>query len=143
MSMKVKITTINGAKMPSYQTKGAVGFDIRANETVIANPKSLVLIPTGLIIQVPEGYMLALCARSSTPKKGLLIPHGMGIIDQDYCGPQDQLYVQYYNYTDSQVTITKGERVAQGVFVSIKKASFSIDKPNDISRGGFGATGDD
>lgn len=86
---------------------------------------------------------MLLAARSSTPKKkGLLMPHGMGIIDQDYCGPKDENLLQYYNFTDEPVTIEKGERCGQALFVAIARAEWeNVDAISRSSRGGFGSTG--
>jgi dUTP pyrophosphatase len=82
-------------------------------------------------------------ARSSTPRrKGLLVPHGVGIIDQDYCGPEDEIRVQVLNFTSWPVVVERGERIAQAILVSIARAEFveSTDLPVE-SRGGFGSTG--
>src|SRR3989338_3780483 len=92
--------------LPMYETTGAVGFDFVAREEVIIEAKSLGLIPGNVVIEVPEGYMLMVASRSSAPKKkGLLTPHGIGIIDHDYCGVSDEIKVQVYNFCDQPVTI--------------------------------------
>lgn len=129
--------------LPAYETVGAVGFDFVAREETIVAPRSLGLVPGNVIVEVPEGYMLVVAARSSAPKKkGLLTPHGIGIIDHDYCGPTDEIKVQVYNFRDEEVVITRGEKIAQGVFVKIEKFSFEeVTEMNRESRGGFGSTG--
>jgi dUTP pyrophosphatase len=142
--MKVQIRTIGDTQVPAYQTSGACGFDCTARETTIIKSKSLGLVPTGLIIKVPEGYALLAGSRSSTPKKyGLLTPHGFGMIDQDYHGDSDELFLQFYNFTGNDVTIQKGERVGQAFFVRCNQAEFVLSKESlkDKSRGGFGSTG--
>ena len=85
--------------------------------------------------------MLAL--RSSTPKrKGLLKPHGVGITDQDFCGDKDELRIQVYNFTTEPVTVEKGERIAQGIFVPVNLCEWNeVDKIAEKSRGGIGSTG--
>jgi dUTP pyrophosphatase len=140
--MHVRIKTISDTQVPQYQTAGAVGFDFAARETTLIKAKSLGLVPTGCVIAVPAGYMLHVGARSSTPKKkGLLVPHGFGVIDQDYCGDGDEILLQFYNFTDHDVTIEKGERVGQGVFVKIEKAEFEqVETMGNKDRGGFGST---
>lgn len=140
--MKVRIQTIDGQPLPQYESKGAVCFDLSAREETVIGPRSLGLVPTGVIIEVPEGYAMLLAARSSTPKKkGLLMPHGMGIIDQDYNGPKDENLLQFYNFTDEPVTIEKGERIGQALLVKIGKAEWErVDQISDHSRGGFGST---
>jgi len=94
-------------------------------------------------VEVPEKYMLVVASRSSTPrKKGLTPPHGFGIIDHDYCGPEDEIKVMVYNFTDKVVKIEKGEKIAQGVFVRIDKFEWEeVDEIKGESRGGFGSTG--
>ena len=101
------------------------------------------MVPSNLIVEVPKGYMLVEESRSSTPKKkGLLPPHGFGIIDHDYCGPEDEIRVLVYNFTESEVTVQKGEKIAQGVFVKIDKFEWEeVEEITEKSRGGFGSTG--
>ena len=128
--------------LPSYATGGSVGFDIICRQDMEIAPRSLGLIPGNVIVQTPPGYMLMLALRSSTPRrKGLLIPHGMGIIDQDYCGEGDELLVQVYNFQDEAVTVRRGERVAQGIFVPIMQAEWREVDEVGAGRGGFGSTG--
>jgi dUTP pyrophosphatase len=143
--MKVKIKRIDQSlPLPQYHTAGSVCFDLLARVDMEIAPKTLGLIPTNIIIETPPGYMFMVVPRSSTPKKkGLLIPHGMGIIDQDYSGPEDEVLFQVYNFGDEVVKITKGERLAQGGFVRIDKADFEeVDVVLEKSRGGFGSTGE-
>lgn len=87
--------------------------------------------------------MLVVASRSSTPiKKGLTPPHGFGIIDHDYCGPTDEIKVLVYNFTDQPVQITRGEKIAQGVFVKVDRFEWNeVETIDKESRGGFGSTG--
>ncbi len=142
--MKVSIKRIDKElPLPMYESTGAVGFDFVAREETIISAKSLGLIPGNVVIEVPVGYMLVVAARSSAPKKkGLLTPHGIGIIDHDYCGPNDEIKVQVYNFRDEPVIVARGEKIAQGVFVRIDKFEFSeVEEMQRESRGGFGSTG--
>jgi dUTP pyrophosphatase len=141
-AMHVRIKTIGNTPLPKYETAGAVGFDLTAREKTLIKAKSLGLVPTGCIIEVPAGFMLHVGARSSTPKKkGLLVPHGFGIIDQDYCGEGDEILLQFYNFTDNDVTVEAGERVGQGVFVKVEQATWEKTEHMDKkTRGGFGST---
>ena len=142
--MKVKIKRIDkNLPLPVYETDGSVGFDILAREDSTIEPKSISLIPANIIVEVPVGYMLIVASRSSTPKKkGLMTPHGFGIIDHDYCGPEDEIKIQVFNFTDAPVSIKKGEKIAQGVFVRIDKFEWEeLDEIRTESRGGFGSTG--
>ena len=126
-----------------YETKGSVGFDIIAREDSEILPGKIGIAPSNLIVEVPEGYMLVVASRSSTPlKKGLTPPHGFGIIDHDYCGPTDEIGVLVYNFTSDPVEIRRGEKIAQGVFVKIDKFEWEeVSEMEGRSRGGFGSTG--
>lgn len=142
--MNINIKRIDTSlPLPEYQTKGAVAFDLYARTTEIIPARSLALIPTNFIIKTPEGYMLMLTARSSlAKKKGLMMANGVGTIDQDYCGDTDELKLNVYNFTDSEVTVEKGERLAQGIFVKIDRAEWNeVERMSTESRGGFGTTG--
>lgn len=131
--------------LPRYQTPGSVAFDVYARTGATVAPGALALIPTGLVVEVPAGHCLILAARSSSPSKlGLHVPHGVGLIDQDYCGPSDELLVQYYNPGGAPVQIDRGARIAQAMIVPIAIAEFeevaaSVLAP--ASRSGFGSTG--
>jgi dUTP pyrophosphatase len=142
--MKVKIKRVDKSlPLPVYETVGSVGFDILAREDTIVPPKAIVRIPSNFIVKVPEGYMLMVTLRSSTPKrKSLIKPHGVGIVDNDYCGPDDEMLVQVYNISDKPVEVERGEKIAQGIFVKVDKAEWAeAGKMGEKSRGGFGSTG--
>jgi len=141
---KVKIKRIDKSlPLPVYETDGSVGFDLLARENVTVTPREIALVPANLIVEVPEGYMLTLVSRSSTPrKKGLLKPHAIGIIDQDYCGENDELKIQVYNFTDQPVEVEKGDKIAQGIFIRVNRFEWDeVDKMDREDRGGFGSTG--
>jgi len=142
--MKIKIKRIDKTlPLPIYETDGSVGFDIIARETVVVSHRKIELVPGNIVVEVPRGYMLAVASRSSTPrKKGLTPPHGFGIIDHDYCGPEDEVKIQVYNFSGEDVTIERGEKIAQGVFVRVDKFDWEeVDEIREESRGGFGSTG--
>src|SRR4029078_11360245 len=104
--------------LPQYQTAGAAGFDLAASEDVVVAPSSIALIPTCLVIQVPAGHFLGVFARSSTPlKRGLMVANGVGVIDRDYCGPEDEIKIQVLNFTAEPVTVSRGDRLAQGIIL--------------------------
>lgn len=128
--------------LPTYATAGSVGFDLICREDIEVAPRKLARIPGNVIVQTPPGYMLLLTMRSSTPRrKGLLIPHGLGVIDQDYCGEGDELMVQVYNFRDEAVTVLRGERIAQGIFVPVMRVVWHEVGDVGEGRGGFGSTG--
>jgi len=129
--------------MPSYQTAGAAGFDLAASADLTVDPGAIVLVPTGLVVDVPPGHFLGIFARSSTPlKKGLVVANGVGVLDSDYCGPTDELKIQVMNVTKSPVEIRAGDRLAQGVVIPFARADLEDgDGATSPSRGGFGSTG--
>jgi len=144
LHMILSITRIDKSlPLPKYETPGSVAFDVHARETVVVAARSLALVPTNLVVQIPEGYALLLASRSSTPKKkGLSIPHGIGIIDQDYCGPQDEMRAQVFNNGNEVVTVERGERIAQAMIVPIARVELvERELATTESRGGFGSTG--
>ena len=141
--MKVRIKRLDkDLPLPQYETDGSVGFDLLCRESVAIPPQTVALIPANVIVETPPGYMLMVTLRSSTPRKqGLLIPHGVGIIDQDYCGEGDEIQIQIYNFTDQPVTIERGDRIAQGIFVRVDTAEWSeVSEMGSATRGGFGST---
>lgn len=142
-NMKIRIKRIDKTlPLPIYETEGSVGFDLLAREETIVDPDSIKLIPANIIVEVPKGYALIVASRSSTPRKhGLTKPHGIGIIDQDYCGPDDEVKIQVLNFTKNPVTIVKGTKIAQGLFVRTDRFEFKeTDEIKKQSRGGFGST---
>lgn len=141
--MKIKIKRIDkDFLLPVYETEGSVGFDLICREEIIVEPNSISLLPTNIIVETPKGYMLMLAPRSSTfRKKGLLMPNSVGVIDQDYCGDDDEILLQVYNAKSESVTVKRGEKLGQGIFVRVDKMEWEeIDGDMGESRGGFGST---
>ena len=140
--MKIKIKRIDKSfPLPEYHTSGAVAFDLYSRVDATIQPKTIERLPTNIIIEIPDGYMLEIKDRSSTLKrKGLLV--STGYIDNDFHGEEDEILLQVYNLTDNDVKIEKGERLGQGVFVKVDKAEWEeVEKMQDVGRGGFGTTG--
>jgi len=129
--------------LPVYQTSGAAGFDLASSEDVTVEPGAIALVPTGLVIGVPDGYFLGVFARSSTPlKRGLMVANGVGVVDSDYCGPSDEIRIQVLNISREPVTIRRGDRIAQGLILACVRAEWDeTERPSAPSRGGFGSTG--
>ncbi len=128
--------------LPTYATAGSVAFDLYCREDIEIAPRTIGLVPANVIVQTPPGYLLLLTMRSSTPRrKGLLVPQGVGIIDQDYCGEGDELMVQAYNFRDEAVLVKRGERIAQGLFIPVARAVWNEVDEVGKGRGGFGSTG--
>lgn len=128
--------------LPVYETAGAVAFDFVTRATTVIQPKMFGLIPGNVVIETPLGYALFIVPRSSLPrKKTLMFPHSIGIIDQDYCGPGDEIMIQVYNFGEEAVTVGRGERIAQGIFVKCEQATWVETGIRAKTRGGFGSTG--
>jgi dUTP pyrophosphatase len=131
--------------LPTYETSGAAGADIRAiftdNQSVTLQPGARALIPTGLRIAAPEGYEIQLRPRSGLAlNHGITLPNSPGTIDSDYRGP---LGVIVQNGGDAPFEITHGMRIAQMVVAPVVQATFDIGPLDDTVRGaaGFGSTG--
>ena len=141
--MDVKIIRVDKTlPLPEYHTTGAVAFDLYSRVDAELEPNEIKLLPSNFIIEVPEGHALIIAARSSTYKKGLRLTNSIGVIDQDYHGPNDEIHLAIYNYTDEKVLIPKGERIAQGLIIPVTKANWQeVDVIKETSRGGFGSTG--
>ncbi len=143
--MNIRIKRIDSSlPLPEYKTEGSVAFDLYARQTTIVTPWSPTIIPANIIIEVPDGYFLMLASRSSTPiKKKLMIANSIGVIDQDYHGDKDEIGIQVLNFSNEDVTVERGERIAQALLVKIAKVeSFEeVESIKETSRGGFGSTG--
>ena len=143
-AMRLKIKRLDSTvPLPTYGTNEAAGFDLAASQDVTVAPGQIVLVPTGIVIAVPSGYFLAIFARSSTPlKRGLMVANGVGIIDPDYCGPNDEVKIQVVNISRAEVQVKRGDRLAQGVVLPAPRVSWQeVTELREVTRGGFGATG--
>ena len=120
-----------------------MGFDFTTRVTTEVAPGGMARIPSNLIVATPPGYMLLVAVRSSTPSRtGLRLSNAVGIVDQDYAGPDDEIHIDVWNPTDRLVVVKRGERIAQGVFVSVALAAWDErEMPDAPTRGGFGSTG--
>ena len=142
--MRLKIRRLDPTvPLPAYGTAEAAGFDLAAAHDVEVSPGSIVLVRTGLVIEVPSGHFLGIFARSSTPlKRGLIVANGVGVIDSDYSGPEDEVMIQVMNFTSSPVRIARGDRLAQGIILPAPRVTWNeVSEIRPVARGGFGATG--
>ncbi|OGB75374.1 dUTPase [candidate division Kazan bacterium RIFCSPHIGHO2_01_FULL_49_10] len=142
--MRVQIKRIDESlPLPVYKTAGSVGFDLVTREATVIGPGAIARIPSNIVVQTPPGYMLLLTMRSSTPvkKPGLIKPHAIGVVDQDYCGPEDEIKFQVQNVSSVPITVERGEQIGQGIFVKVDQAEFvELTEVVGASRGGFGST---
>ena len=141
--MNIKIKRFDKSlPLPERKTVGAAAFDLAARETVTIPPGAVGYVPLNVAIETPPDHFLLVAARSSTHKKGIMMANGIGIIDPDYSGNEDEIKAAYYNFSATPVIIEKGERIAQGTFIKISHSEWdeTDDMPNR-TRGGFGTTG--
>lgn len=132
------------AEVPQYGTSLSAGFDLAVIDDVKLWPAESDVYSTGLIIQAPPDHMLLVTPRSSTFKKwGVTLGNTVGIVDEDYCGPEDVLRLYIHNPGSGVASIPAGTRLAQGIFVPITRTAFEVREESLArTRGGWGSTGD-
>ena len=142
----VRLPHGSGLDLPSYETAGAAGMDLRAavpeDRPLLLLPGRRALVPTGLIMEIPDGF-----EGQVRPRSGLAFKHGItclntpGTIDSDYRGEVKVLLV---NLGDEDFVVTRGMRIAQMVFAPVTRASVeerSLAGETSRGAGGFGSTG--
>lgn len=142
--MRLRIKRLDPhVSLPGYASPQAAAFDLASAEDVEIAAGAITLIRTGLVVEVPAGYFLAIFARSSTPlKRGLVIANGVGVVDPDYCGPNDEVRIQVWNVTASAVHVARGDRLAQGIVLPAPHVEWEeVGDLRRATRGGFGSTG--
>ncbi len=142
--IKVKVINRSGNPLPGYETAHAAGMDLRADlkEPVVLNPGERKLIPTGLLIEIPEGYEGQVRPRSGLAfKHGITVLNSPGTIDADYRG---EVKVILINHSDQPFTIQNGERIAQLVLARHEQIEWVLTEElaeTQRGSGGFGSTG--
>ncbi|RMD51990.1 dUTP diphosphatase [Candidatus Parcubacteria bacterium] len=142
--MKIKYKKIHpAAKTPEYKTAGAAAFDLSIVEDIDIPPHGLAKARTGLVIATPPGHALILAARSSAAAKfGIMLANGIGVVDSDYCGPEDEILISLFNLRNETAHLKAGDRIAQALIVPIVKGEMeAVDFIAAKNRGGFGSTG--
>ena len=140
--------------LPVKKTQKSAGLDIYSPVDVELKPGIPVVVPTGLIVEAPEGYFYKLFVRSGLSiKNNVSLLNDVGIVDGDYCGPEDEIKVGLIRHHSSDpsedekvVRIKKGERFAQMIFEKIAIPDMEWDEQESAdfagkTRGGFGSTG--
>ncbi|OED00180.1 MULTISPECIES: dUTP diphosphatase [unclassified Rhizobium] len=142
----VRLPHGEGLELPAYETKGAAGMDLRAaiddGATLTIAPWNRVLVPTGFVFEVPEGFEAQI-----RPRSGLAFKHGVtclnspGTVDSDYRG---EVKVLLANLSEEPFEITRGMRIAQMVIAPVMQVRIAeIAEISETTRGagGFGSTG--
>ncbi len=142
--MKIKIINVSDNALPAYETEGSAGMDLRASltEPVQLKPLQRTLIPTGIHIELPQGYEAQIRPRSGLAiKKGLSLLNTPGTIDSDYRG---EIKVILINLSNETAQVHNGERIAQMIINKYEQVTFvEVDELSETERGagGFGHTG--
>ena len=144
-AVKVKVKHIGRFPLPAYATSGSAAMDLVAEigrqQHIIQGSNQL--IPTGISIEVPNGYCAKIYARSGiADKRGLAPSNGVGIIDSDYRG---QVFVSLANHSEVTQYVEPGERIAQIMIEKVEPFAWAqVDELDETNRGigGFGSTGE-
>lgn len=143
IDVKIKYLS-DKATEPKYATDGSLGMDLSAalDEPMTIKPGERAAVPTGIAIQIPDGWGAFLFPRSGLSlKSGITMCNCVGVIDTDYTG---ELKAAVINVSDKEFTVNSGDRIAQLVFLPVAKATLTeCDNLDDTDRGagGFGSTG--
>ena len=142
--IQIKIVNTSANPLPQYATKGASGMDIRAalDIPLTLQPLERNLIPTGLFVEIPQGYEIQIRPRSGLAiKQGLTCLNTPGTIDSDYRG---EIKIILINFSSEEQVINPGDRIAQMIIQKTERAEFEqVEFLNNTERaaGGFGHTG--
>jgi dUTP pyrophosphatase len=142
--VEIKIVNTSDNPVPEYATEGSAGLDLRASvsQPVVLQPMERKMIPTGLFLEIPEGYEVQV-----RPRSGMAIKHGItclnspGTVDSDYRG---EIKIILINLSSEPHTINTGDRIAQMVVAKVEKAILkTTNQLQSTARGegGFGHTG--
>jgi dUTP pyrophosphatase len=142
--MKIKVINRSSHSLPEYGSTLAAGCDLRANlqQPITLSPLERALIPTGLFLEIPEGYEGQVRPRSGlAAKHGITVLNSPGTIDSDYRG---EVKVILVNISNKAFTVNDGERIAQLVFAAHQTAQWEEQAELETTtrgEGGFGHTG--
>lgn len=142
--MNVKVINNSNNSLPAYETALSAGMDIRAfiTEDIILKPLQRALIPSGLFIELPQGYEAQIRPRSGLAlKHGITVLNSPGTIDADYRG---EIKILLINLSDTDFVIQSGDRIAQMIVAKHEQVQWeSAESLNETSRGagGYGHTG--
>lgn len=141
---KVKIINQSNNPLPTYATEGSSGMDVRAfiNETITLQPLERALIPTGLFIELPQGFEAQIRPRSGLAiKQGITCLNTPGTVDADYRG---EIKIILINLSNEIQSVNNGDRIAQMVIQKVEKIDWSLSvelEQTERNAGGFGSTG--
>ena len=140
----VKVINKSKNNLPQYETIGSAGMDVRADiaENMVLAPMQRALVPTGLFVEIPQGYEMQVRPRSGLAiKKGITLVNSPGTIDSDYRG---EIKVIVINLSTESQIVEPAERIAQLVVAKYEKVEWESSEAlaeSDRGAGGFGSTG--
>lgn len=143
-TVQVNIVNNSSNPLPAYATAGSAGMDLRANldEPLALHPFERNLIPTGMFIELPDGYEAQIRPRSGMAlKQGITCLNSPGTVDSDYRG---ELKIILINLSDTVQVINHGDRIAQMIIAKTERAELQEVQQLNVSQrgdGGFGHTG--
>ena len=127
----MKVTTKRFDKklsLPLYE-EGASGFDFTCRFDITIKPKTIGVVHLNIGMKVPRGYFLLIVPRSSTAhRKGLMMPHSIGVVDPYYSGPENEIVTLLYNFTNKVVKVKRGDQIVQGLLIKHEFVSFDESK---------------
>jgi dUTP pyrophosphatase len=135
--MKIKVKRFDKKfPLPKYE-KMAAGFDFYCRESAIFKPGEIKAVPANVAMKIPEGHTLFVVPRSSTAhRRGLMMPHSIGVIDPFYRGDNEEIVLLFLNFTEKNVYIKKGDKLAQGILLKNEIVQFEeVDCLNKSKRG--------
>ena len=142
--VEVKIF-LNTGFCPKKGTYGSAGYDIYCIEDLEIMPSEIVLVPTGMYMQIPNHYECQIRSRSSMAKKGIIVLNSPGTIDSDY---RDEIKIIIKNLNNEPFMLLRGDKIAQMVFCRLPKVNMHLIEWNEFEKnvdtdrkGGFGSTG--
>ena len=142
IKFKQMLPLAEGLPTPAYATSGAAGMDIASAVSFMLQPGARKVVPTGFMIEIPEGYELQCRPRSGlAANRGVTVLNSPGTIDSDYRG---EVLVILHNSGQLPVTISRGDRIAQLVVAPVvRMMAVLVDELSNTDRGagGFGSTG--
>lgn len=133
----IKWHTKDDRLLPERATKNSVGYDFKAPNTVTIAPKETVIIDSLVACDFSDNLWLGIYGRSSFATKRLINPLGVGVIDSDYFATGNTIKIALLNIGDEEITIEKGDAIAQGIFHSV---NIGDDIVTTERIGGFGST---
>jgi len=140
MELKIKKLT-QDAVLPQYKTKQSAGMDLSSTEEAILKPMEIKLIPTGLSLEIENGFEAQVRPRSGLALKGITVLNTPGTIDSDYRG---EVKVILMNFSKEEFKINKGDRIAQLIIAKVEQAIIKESGElgsTERGSGGFGSTG--